>query len=386
MRIGANLINEYFTPLWLRDNCQCPKCIHLDTKQRQVDTFSIPSTIMPTNIEYKGNNTIEIGWDDGHHSTYPMEWLRTRQRPFKQAAGGLPLTIRPCRMLRDDGSPYPTVYYDQIMAGDQGVREWLETIHLWGFCLVKDVPVNPESTKALLEKIAFIRETHYGGFYDFTADMTFKDTAYTTDAIGAHTDNTYFTDPSRLQMLHLLSHTEGEGGASLLVDGFLAAKTMLKEKPHLLHSLTKVPQPFHASGNEDVCITPLFQAPVLSVSPGTRQLYQIRWNNYDRAAKTDWTYDQQQRWYEAARYWNSIIQRPELERWMQLEPGTALIFDNWRMLHGRTAFTGKRRMCGGYINNDDFLSRLRLLKFGRESVLNNIGNTTLKRQNPNIWI
>lgn len=31
-------------------------------------------------------------------------------------------------MLRDDGSPYPTVYYDQIMAGDQGVRVWLETI------------------------------------------------------------------------------------------------------------------------------------------------------------------------------------------------------------------------------------------------------------------
>lgn len=24
------------------------------------------------------------------------------------------------------------------------------------------------------------------------------------------------------------------------------------------------------------------------------------------------------------------------------------VFDNWRMLHGRSAFTGKRRMCGGY--------------------------------------
>jgi len=25
-----------------------------------------------------------------------------------------------------------------------------------------------------------------------------------------------------------------------------------------------------------------------------------------------------------------------------------LVFDNWRVLHGRSAFTGKRRMCGGY--------------------------------------
>lgn len=25
-----------------------------------------------------------------------------------------------------------------------------------------------------------------------------------------------------------------------------------------------------------------------------------------------------------------------------------LVFDNWRMLHGRSSFVGKRRMCGAY--------------------------------------
>lgn len=80
-----------------------------------------------------------------------------------------------------------------------------------------------------------------------------------------------------------------------------------------------------------------------------------------------------------------------------------IVFDNWRMLHGRSEFTGKRRMCGGYsmcshsipfppflwflytsfgtanwldtVNNDDFVSRYRLLKFGRERALNYIGKT-----------
>jgi trimethyllysine dioxygenase len=33
---------------------------------------------------------------------------------------------------------------------------------MYGFCFVEGVPVNPESTKALLERIAFIRHTHYG--------------------------------------------------------------------------------------------------------------------------------------------------------------------------------------------------------------------------------
>lgn len=29
------------------------------------------------------------------------------------------------------------------------------------------------------------------------------------------------------------------------------------------------------------------------------------------------------------------------------------VFDNWRILHGRSAFTGQRRLCGGY---SEFLS------------------------------
>lgn len=152
--------------------------------------------------------------------------------------------------------------------------------------------------------------------------MTFKDTAYTTDFIGAHTDNTYFTDPSRLQLFHLLSHTEGEGGATMLVDGFKVAKTMMRENPNHLEALVKYAQPFHASGNEDVSIQPTFQAPVLGIKPESKQLYQIRWNNYDRAAKTDWTYQEQDLWYAAARHWNDLLTENEIR--MQLEPGTAL--------------------------------------------------------------
>lgn len=66
-------------------------------------------------------------------------------------------------------------------------------------------------------------------------------------------------------------------------------------------------------------------------------------------------------WYAAARKWTEILQKPEFEIKVQLEPGRPLIFDNWRMLHGRKAFTGKRRVCGGYIGMDDFMARWRML-------------------------
>ena len=40
-------------------------------------------------------------------------------------------------------------------------------------------------------------------------------------------------------------------------------------------------------------------------------------------------------------------------------PREALLFDNWRVMHGRAAFTGRRHMCGGYVNHEDMDSRLR---------------------------
>jgi len=239
--------------------------------------------------------------------------------------------------------------------------------------MVEGVPVDPSSTQKLLERISFIRPTHYGGFWDFTADLRFKDTAYTSEGLGAHTDNTYFTDPARLQLFHMLSHIEGEGGASLLVDGFRATEVLLRESRKHALALKHLKQPSHASGNEDVSIQPHDAAAVFQCHNETNELFQIRWNNYDRTAKVDWDIIDQEGWYEAASHWNKIIRSPEMEIWIQLQPGTALIFDNWRMLHGRSPFTGKRRLCGGYINNDDLMSRHHLLKYGRQHVLNHLG-------------
>jgi trimethyllysine dioxygenase len=50
---------------------------------------------------------------------------------------------------------------------------------------------------------------------------------------------------------------------------------------------------------------------------------------------------------------------------MRLAPGTALLFDNWRLLHGRRAYQGYRRLCGAYLNMEDFASKLRILRAAR---------------------
>lgn len=45
------------------------------------------------------------------------------------------------------------------------------------------------------------------------------------------------------------------------------------------------------------------------------------------------------------------------------------VFDNWRVLHGRSAFVGARRMCGAYISRDAFKSRYLTTNVEREKLL-----------------
>jgi trimethyllysine dioxygenase len=126
-------------------------------------------------------------------------------------------------------------------------------------------------------------------------------------------------------LFHLLSHTDGEGGETVLVDGFYAAFRMLQENPRNVQALTDFSQPWHSSGNEDVSIQPYRHFPVLERDEINSRLIRVRWNNYDRAAKVDWDHNMATAWYQAVRHWNAIINREDqTQNWLQLEPGTAL--------------------------------------------------------------
>jgi trimethyllysine dioxygenase len=123
-------------------------------------------------------------------------------------------------------------------------------------------------------------------------------------------------------MFHLLSHTGGSGGKSLLVDGFAAAKTLQKEAPDSYDVLAYKKIRSHASGNEGISIEPFISYPVLN-QDSDNGLYQIRWNSSDRATMDDW-HDDVDQWYEAAWKWCEILQRPDVEYWEQLQPGRPL--------------------------------------------------------------
>ncbi|KAI4656142.1 hypothetical protein J4E93_000861 [Alternaria ventricosa] len=364
------LVDRLIPSIWLRDNCQCKVCTHDATKQRLLDTFSIPEdiSIKSYSAETRGSETVHrIEWSDEHESEYSGPFLSQaiNNARLKAVQRQALVDIKPWDSSIASGPP--KTLYANVM--NPNSNDLLFRLRRFGFCYVDETPFeNPEATKKMLEKIAFIRETHYGGFYDFTADLASKDTAYTNIALEAHTDTTYFSDPAGLQAFHLLSHTDGEGGASLLVDGFKAADELLHTDRKAYEILSTVNVHGHASGNEGISIQPYRGFPVLEHDTATGDLLRVRWNTSDRAS-IELPIEEVETWYDAARKFDAILKKKENEYWEQLVPGRVLIFDNWRVLHGRSSFTGKRRICGAYINRDDWISKFKMRHFGKESVL-----------------
>ncbi|KAL0954688.1 hypothetical protein HGRIS_003639 [Hohenbuehelia grisea] len=269
-----------FHNIWLRDHCRCPSCFHPITKQRLLNTFSIPPDIKPVSAR-PVQDGLEVVWD-GHTSLYPWSWLQTMsydpkfpqmQQKSEKTLWGAKIHQRP-----------PMVHYDQVMS-DGGLYKWLTNIDQFGFCFVSGVPATTEATEELSKRIGFIRETQYGKFWDFTSDLAKGDTAYTTLALGAHTDNTYFTDPCGLQLFHLLSHTEGSGGATLLVDGFSVAAKLKQQHPDAYDVLSRLPVPAHAAGEASSFYRPSPGCgyPVLQHDANSGDLSTVRWNNDDRS-------------------------------------------------------------------------------------------------------
>ncbi|KAF1932758.1 Trimethyllysine dioxygenase [Didymella exigua CBS 183.55] len=357
--------------IWLRDNCQCGSCMHESTRQRLQDTFAIPRDLSIRSASHAKdmeprNTHVEIEWSDGHKSTYSQPFLASAVAGFDERCNIRQGFVEPTlwtAKIGQSGSPI------QSPPWSCSCSRLTRPQRKYGFCYIDHTPHDtPLATEQLLRRIAFIRETHYGGFYDFTADLASQDTAYTNIALEAHTDNTYFSEPAGLQAFHLLSHTDGDGGASLLVDGFQAAAELLRTDRSAYQVLAETRVHAHASGNEGISIQPYRGFPVLEHDAATGGLLRVRWNSADRAS-IELAVDEVETWYDAARKWDALLKKKENEYWEQLVPGRVLVFDNWRVLHGRSAFTGKRRICGGYINRDDWISRFKMERFGQEKVL-----------------
>ena len=349
---------ERFPAIWLRDNCPCAECRDPGTGQRLLTVLSIPEEIAPGAVAVTDGGDLEVVWTPGgHRSRYDAAWLR--------AYAGLPARRAP--VLWDATLSPPRFRWEAVRSDEEAQYRWLTAVRDIGFALLSGVPAQAGEVERVAAVFGYIRETNYGRTFDVVSVPRPTHLAYTARALAAHVDNPYRVPGLGLQMLHCIEAAP-EGGESLLVDGFRIAAELKARDPAAFETLTRVPLPF---GYRDAETDLYARQPVIALDV-EGELRAIHYN--ERVAQPlEAPARQAEAFYTAYRQFARLVVDPAFEVRFRLASGDLLLFDNERLLHGRTAYdgnAGRRFLQGCYVDRDGLESRLRLLarRLGKEAV------------------
>jgi gamma-butyrobetaine dioxygenase len=348
-----------FPAIWLRDSCSCAECRDPGTGQRLLAVLDIPEEIAPGEVALTAEGDLEVVWTPGgHRSRYDSAWLR--------AYAADPPCRTPVLWDASLGADLPRFAWREVQADDRAQYRWLAAVRDLGFALLSGVPAAAGEVERVAALIGYIRETNYGRTFDVVSVPRPTHLAYTARALAPHVDNPYRVPGLGLQMLHCIEAAP-EGGESLLVDGFRLAAELKRADPAAFETLTRVLLPF---GYRDAETDLYARQPVIALDgegePGTRAEARVAAIHYNErvARPLEAPERQAEAFYSAYRKLARLVADPEFEVRFRLAPGDLLLFDNERLLHGRTAYDGnaaRRFLQGCYVDRDGLESRLRVL-------------------------
>lgn len=343
-----------FSWLWLRDHSQEPECFHQQARQRLLETFRLGPVGRADKVEVdEAGGRLTLRWQGNHVSRFNADYLAAVTAPDRlYDVTGADRTLWDASNAAELSA---RVEHDDFVNDDGLLAEMLRAIHKVGMISLKNVPSKIAATRRVMERIAYIRSSIFGEIWEVKSSGEMADTGYTPLEIKPHSDGTYNHDAPGLMCLHCLQY-EAAGGDNVLVDGFNIARVIEQSHPQAYRLLSTVPIPGQYVGDGAYLVA---RRPVFRRDESER-LIQVSFNNHDRAP-FHLPEPRMAELYEALGVFDRLVQDPAHQFVFGQRPGDMVIFDNWRLLHGRHAFEGERHLAGAYINREDFESRLRVL-------------------------
>jgi gamma-butyrobetaine dioxygenase len=241
----------------------------------------------------------------------------------------------------------------------RALRDFIEL----GFILVSGTPTQADSILAVAQRFGFVRTTNFGAFFEVYSRPDSTDLAYRPVALGPHTDNPYRTPVPGIQILQCLQN-ETSGGFSTLVDSLAVAEVLRREDPQGLELLSRIPVRFEYrdATTQLVAVKPMIELDGQGNMTGVH--YSPRLDDIPLMSEED-----TRRYHAARKQLGILFEDPRFELRFRLNSGEMMMFDNNRVLHGRTSFDpseGHRQLQGCYIDRDGPRSMYRVLnrKFG----------------------
>ncbi|PRP82224.1 hypothetical protein PROFUN_06236 [Planoprotostelium fungivorum] len=332
-------------------NRRCPKCIHPSSGQKLYNPADISQDVSVSSIQQK-EDKLEISWNDNHHSTFPLSWLRDHCYSKKNLIAKTDPKLKTWK----NGLKIPTLPFEEVMNTPEGLREWLDELYTVGLVKITGCSVAPGTVERLARRISHPRETMYGTIFDVVSIPDAMNIAYTSTALDPHMDLLYYEAPPGLQFLHCLV-SEAKGGLSTFMDAFQCADIMRTESPDLFNVITRVPTTYHKQGKDHSLS---LQKTIVEVNDNGH----IVGVNYSPQFGGVISVPEEEvlDYYRAVSAFTEITRRKEMELSFHLKPGEIITFNNRRVLHGRTSFdanSGGRHLQGIYVDLDEFYSKYR---------------------------
>ena len=347
----SNNKEDNFLNIWLRDHARDEDSWDHRSNQRKIYTAKLDPKLHIKKAILKDNGkSVDILWSDLKKPiNYTSNFFLENSNKLKKINDNIKIWDK-----KDIGKDIYTDFQNTIT--NDGFKEFLEKLYKFGFVVIQNCKTEMSSVEKIAKKIGYVRESIFGGLWSFESNNDMADSAYTQDELRPHTDSTYSNDAPGLQLL-LCCHYEATGGESIMVDGFKIAEKIYKENRDLYTLLSEIEVTGQYIG-DGVFLEA--KRPIFKLN-SNKELVQVSFNNYDRAA---FRMDDEKtlKFYDAIREFDLIANNREYQWRHILKPGELLIFNNWRILHGRGSFKGDRKMSGCYINKEDFDSSCRMNK------------------------
>jgi gamma-butyrobetaine dioxygenase len=347
-----------FHHIWLRDNCACSECGDRSGGHRYLELGSIDPDITPGEVLVDDSGSLQIKWTgDDHRSSYAAAWLRANCYSVEAVAGRRHQTILWDCQLNDNIEEWD---YSEIITNPATRLVMFEHINDYGFAVINDVSKELDQIEKLAAIFGFIRQTHYGRVFELISTPQQRILAQTAHAIRPHTDEQFRDPVPGLFMMHCLRASECGGGASILVDGFKAAANLRAHNKEQYDLLTQVPIPhrrFLVDDVDDVALSAAWPAIELDHHGDVIAVH----INERTMAPLDTQEQLIESVYQALKELLDQVYSPQACINYRLESGQAVVLDNHRVMHARTAFNGNRHIRQCHVDRDEFFSRLRAL-------------------------